>query len=413
MNTLLQKNTIIFLAATLVFVGCRKKYDTPPLDTIPNSGNTMTISELRTWQATEGGTISIDDEVSVHGIITMDETDGNIYKNVYMQDQTGAVNVRMLNGGGIYQGDSVRIYLRGAILSKYNGVLQIDSIDVDRNIEKLATNKPFAPEITGIDFITSAKESQLIQLNNVQFIKSELGKTFADGENLVSEDRILEDEDGNIVKVRTSGYAAFADENIPTGSGSIVCVVSHFNGQVQLLIRSFREINMTAPRFQGLVLSKDFDDGEVTSGGWIAHKVIGEIDWETSSAGGAPNDYGVISNYISPSNYETENWLISPSVNLSGGGSPYINFDNACNYSGPALELFISADYDGISNPTEQGTWTNLSGMATLSSGSFTWVNSTNIATGVTGSNIHIAFKYTGTASTGRTWELDNIIIHE
>jgi hypothetical protein len=396
----------------LVLVGCKKDYDVPPITAIPETP-TKTIAELRAWQNSEGGVISIDEELSVYGIVTMDENDGNIYKNIYMQDHTGAVNVRMLNGGGLYQGDSIRIYLKGTILSKYNGVLQIDSVDVDRNVVKLSTNNTFAPEVTTIDLVTSLKESQLIQLNNVQFIRPDVGQNFADGDNLESLDRILEDASGNVVKVRTSGYAAFADENVPSGSGNLVCIVNHFNGEVQLLIRSFKEIKFDSPRFPGLLLLKNFDDESVTSGGWTTYKVLGETEWETSSAGGAPTDYGVISNYTGTENLATENWLISPSVNLSSSAAPYLNFDNACSYNGDQLQILVSSDYDGVSNPNLQGTWTNLSGFATLSTGFFTWVNSSNINLGTLGTNVHVAFKYLGTASDGKTWEVENIAIHE
>ena len=126
MKRYILNSTFVLALGVLALSSCKKEYDTPPLEEIPET-DVMTIDELRTWQETEGGVISIQEELSVYGIITMDETDGNVYKNIYMQDHTGAVNVRMLSGGGVYQGDSVRIYLKGTILSKYNGVLQIDS----------------------------------------------------------------------------------------------------------------------------------------------------------------------------------------------------------------------------------------------------------------------------------------------
>lgn len=407
------KNSKILIVITAVIVlvtGCKKKYDTPPLPTIPET-ETMTIAELRAWQNELGGKISIQHDVSVYGIVTMDENDGNIYKNIYIQDHTGAINVRMLNSGGVYQGDSIRIYLNGAILNKYNGVLQIDSVDVDRNIIKQSTNNPFPPEVVGIDELTALKESQLIKLENVQFIKPELGNTFADGEELVSEDRYLEDPLGNLVKVRTSGYAAFADEMLPEGSGEIVCIASHFNGEVQLLIRSFKEIKLENERFPGLLLSKNFDDGEINSGDWTSYIVEGpEVIWETSSAGGAPNDYGVIKNYIDGVNIPCENWLISPPIDLTAGDSPVLNFDNAYNYTGPTLQCFVSKDYDGVSDPNVQGTWYAVTFVA--STGGFTWVNSGDISMeAFIGTSTYVGFKYTGTASNGSTWELDNIII--
>lgn len=402
-------NFIAFLSILLIASACKKEYDVPPLKEIPETP-TMTIAELRAWQASIGGIISIDEELSVYGVITMDETDGNIYKNVYMQDASGAVNVRLLNGGGLYEGDSVRIYLNGTILNKYNGVLQIDSVDVDQNVIKQKTNVGRAPNLVTIDMVTSLMESQLIRLENVQFIKPQLGGTFADGENLVSLDRILEDADGNTVKVRTSGYAAFADELLPEGSGSLVCIVNHFNGEVQLLIRSYNEINFNEPRFPGLLMTKDFDDGDIYSDGWMTYDVLGNVPWTTSSAGGAPNDYALIKNYIDGANIACESWLISPSIDLTAGESPVLSFDNAYKYTGPALQLYVSTDYDGISSPAEQGTWTALPFIA--SGGSFVWVNSGEIPLGAfIGTNVHIGFKYTGTISAGSTWELENIAV--
>ena len=45
---------------------------------------------------------------------------------------------------------------------------------------------------------------------------------------------------------------------------------------------------------------------------------------------------------------------------LSSATSPYLVFDNVTRYAGPQLELYISSNYDGVSNPDVQGTWFNL-----------------------------------------------------
>ena len=142
------KKLQIILSVFLVIavVGCKKEYENPPLESIPETG-TITIDELRTMQATTGGTFRIEDEISVHGVVTMDEGDGNIYKNFYMQDATGAINVRINSGGGVYEGDSIRIYLNGTTIGQYNGLLQLDSVHVDNNIVKIATNKSIEPEV--------------------------------------------------------------------------------------------------------------------------------------------------------------------------------------------------------------------------------------------------------------------------
>ena len=58
-----------------------------------------------------------------------DENDGNFYKNVYVQDATGGLCLRLLNSGGLYIGDSIRIYLPGTVLAPYNGLMQLDSCE--------------------------------------------------------------------------------------------------------------------------------------------------------------------------------------------------------------------------------------------------------------------------------------------
>jgi len=155
------KKIIIAVGILVVFVSCKKEYDVPPIETIPTT-DIISLDSLRDWQEGVNGKISIQSEVSVVGVVTMDENDGNLYKNFYLQDATNAINVRILSGGGIYKGDSIRIYLRGTILSKYNGVLQLDSVNVDNNILKLDTDISTVPLVTTIDQVTPAMESKLI-----------------------------------------------------------------------------------------------------------------------------------------------------------------------------------------------------------------------------------------------------------
>ena len=400
--------TLIIASA---LVSSCKKFETPPLE-YPNETGTITIDSLRELQQTQGS-VSFTENLSVYGIITMDENDGNIYKNVYMQDNTGAINVRLLSGGGLYKGDSVRINLNNCYLNQFNGVLQLDSVDADVNVIKQSVNNSFNPEITTIDQLTTAKESQLIQLNDVQWVTWQLDSTYADKANLESKDRLLEDMNGNTVVVRTSGYSSFADQQLDQGAGSIVLIAAVYNGSMQLLIRSFDEINMNGPRFVGLLLNKDFNDDDPFSGGWKQEALVGSFaNWETSSAGGAPNPYAVISNYDfnSSSNIETENWLVSPSIDLSQSTAPILSFENAENYGGPALQLMVSTDY--VSGSVSTGTWTDISSSANWSSGGFTFVNSGDIdLSSFVAPNVHIAFRYTGTNTDGSTWELDNIVI--
>ncbi len=402
------KKIIIALVIGTAVISCQKTYEEPTV-VFPEKGQTITMDSL--LGLFNGYPIKFTENLSMYATVTMDETDGNIYKSVYLADGTKALNLRLLSGGGLYVGDSIRVDLKGTVLNQYNGVMQLDSVDIDKNVVKQTVNVTIEPLILTLDQLNTNLQSRLIKIENVQFIAPQLNKTYADDVNQESYDFIIEDASGNTALIRNSGYANFAAELIAQGSGDLVCIVGIFGSSVQLLARSYAEIDMTSPRFSGIQILKNFDDESITSDGWMEHHVYGtDAIWETSSSGGAATDYAKISNYVDGVKYDTENWLISPSIDLSSISSPLLSFNNAYNYTGPILELLISTDYDGTSNPTQQGTWTNVS--FTLAPGGWVWANSGSIdLTSYVGTNVHFAFKYTGTTSDGSTWEIDDIKI--
>ena len=81
------------------------------------------------------------------------------------------------------------------------------------------------------------------------------------------------------------------------------------------------------------------------------------------------------------------------------------------------MELYISSNYDGVSNPDVQGTWFELTNFVPNwdpDSNDWGFVSSGNIdLTQFISSSVTIAYKYIGTDSDGATWEVDNIIVRE
>lgn len=406
---------IVFFALSLF--ACKREYDSPPLNQLPENG-IISIAQLRSMAFPH----KFVGDTSIFGVITMDEQTGNIYKNVYLQDTSGAgMNLRLLSSGGVIQGDSVRVSLKGTILTQFDGMLQLDSVDVDDNIVTQSTGNIVEPKTVTIAEINSSIQAQLIRLEGVEFSGMDVGGTWADGDNQASLNRMLVNCFGDEVIVRTSGYANFANEVIPSDNGSIIGVVGQYNTDMQLYIRTPLEAQMVDPRCTAsYLLYKDFDDGSTTSGGWGSF-------WTGTNANGTNwgeweifgGNVASASNFefASFTNYACESWLVSPSVNLTGTTLPILTFDNVTRYSGPGLELYVSTDYDGSSDPALQGTWTNITSSVPnwdVDSGDWTFVPSGTIdLSPYISPNTYIAFKYIGSNVDGATWEIDNIIIQE
>ena len=406
---------IVFFALSLF--ACKREYDSPPLNQLPENG-IISIAQLRSMAFPH----KFVGDTSIFGVITMDEQTGNIYKNVYIQDTSGAgMNLRLLSSGGVIQGDSVRVSLKGTILTQFDGMLQLDSVDIDDNIVTQSTGNIVEPKTVTIAEINSSIQAQLIRLEGVEFSGMDVGGTWADGDNQASLNRMLVNCFGDEVIVRTSGYANFANEVIPSDNGSIIGVVGQYNTDMQLYIRTPLEAQMADPRCTAsYLLYKDFDDGSTTSGGWGSF-------WTGTNANGTNwgeweifgGNVASASNFefASFTNYACESWLVSPSVNLTGTTLPILTFDNVTRYSGPDLELYVSTDYDGSSDPALQGTWTNITSSVPnwdVDSGDWTFVPSGTIdLSPYISPNTYIAFKYIGSNVDGATWEIDNIIIQE
>lgn len=412
--------TLIIFSAVYLFYSCNKTYDNPPVNEVP-IGNVISIGDLK--DEYPGNAVTIDSNYTIFGNITSEETNGNFYKEVFIQDISGAIKLKLKASGGLYIGDSVRINVQGLTMSDYGELIQLDNVDVDQQVVKIATEKFITPyEATISQLSLSEDQSRLVKLNNVEF--SELGMTYADAVNLSTGSRTLSDCNGNIMSVRTSGYANFADDTLPSGNGSITGIFTIYNSEKQFVIRDINEVTMDSSRCNaggggsgggGDYLYKDFDDGSLTSGGWKTfwsgtNPNIGE--WEML--------FGTIakaSNYSNSTNYACESWLVSPNFDLSSATNPYLIFDNVTRYNGAQLELYISSNYDGVSNPDIQGTWFNLTSyVPNWDTDNFDWdlVSSGNTdLTGFISPSVAIAYKYIGSNSDGATWEVDNIIVTE
>lgn len=274
----------------LGFEGCiKQEYGIPNIPKIP-MGKVITVEQLRDI-CPPGNTHTFVGDTSLVLVVAMDDKSGNLYKEAYAQDHTGGVLLRTTSAGGLYQGDSLYINLNGLNVQYYRKVFQVDSVSIIDNIVKLGVGIHVEPEVVSIpDLKTWEFESKLIRLENVQFIAADTAKTYADADNLEYGELTIEDEYGYTVMLRTSGYAKFARELTPGGSGSITAIAGRYDDIVQLAIRRTSEVKFDGPRLEGVSMEGTFDNPYTVAyaiannsgtGIWVSGYLVGVMETNT------------------------------------------------------------------------------------------------------------------------------------
>ena len=112
--------------------------------------------------------------------------------------------------------------------------------------------------------------------------------------------------------------------------------------------------------------------------------------------------------------YNSESWLVSPAIDLSGYSSAKLSFEHVYRYGvnhEEEMTLWVTTNYTGDVTTTQ---WTQKT-IPTYSSGSnWTFVNSGEIdLSSYTSGTVYFAFKYTSTTAGAATWEVKNVLITE
>ncbi|MEN9980546.1 MAG: hypothetical protein RL542_333, partial [Bacteroidota bacterium] len=264
--------------------------------------------------------------------------------------------------------------------------------------------------ITLSKLFNDAYLNTLVELSDVQFSSEAIGRHYYESSNDVGggTNWYLEDKSGNKVYFRTSSFADFAKNTIPSGRGKIKGVLTKYNTDYQLMARSEKDLNLTDKRNTPF-FSENFETVESNSNinlpGWTNIVQTGSLYWQGSLyAGNGCADYSISGTKVA----SNIGWLISPKIDLSTHIEEVLTFRVAQHHldvDSPlnALDVFISTNFDGLNVAT--ATWiplkANLPTQATpwyqfISSGSIDLSSYTGI--------IRIGFRYTGS---GKTLTLD------
>ncbi len=271
----------LFLAVftAVAMNGCvDQDFDAPPAGgTDPGLTPTLTIAELKAMH-TLGQYEQITTNDIIRAVVISDDEEGNFFRQMVIQDETGGIEIRVDATNLFTQyppGRQVYVLLNGLWLGDYNGLTQLggavtgqgtssselvrlpESL-LESTIVKGTYNNAVTPQVLTIDELNSSHVSTLVQLNEVQFIQSNAGVTYADAVNQITLNLDIENCTMDRLIVRTSGYATFASSITPEGNGTITAVLGIFGSDLQLVLRDLNDVNMTGERCQpggGVTLS--------------------------------------------------------------------------------------------------------------------------------------------------------------
>lgn len=259
----LLRNISLPLIASLALFACERDYDAPLLTEPEYTGPAanITISELRTENAAaaEDAPIIITKDQVLKAVITGNDESGNIFKKIYLQDETGAIEMEV-DQSSVYNyypvGQTVYVDLNGLSISVYGDEQQLGHPegylfrtpweDFEKHVSKDGWANPENAKPVVIDDISTINAApdnykfKLVQFTGVTFQNG--GKGIFAPEDGYGEENIT-DSHGNTIMIRTSNYASFAGNKLPEGKGNVTGILGRFRGTWQLTLRTANDVS--------------------------------------------------------------------------------------------------------------------------------------------------------------------------
>lgn len=468
-----------FLIASIIafsFTACVQDDDYSVPDTSINELN-IPASSITTFkaiveryeQAVNGGnaTVLIRDEqdLYIEGYVISSDKGGNFFEELIIQnkiddsnpDNDPRLGLKIeINSSSLYNtfeiGRKVYVKMNGLTIGLSNGVIAVGKGDSNqvkqiqasdfRDIIKRGTEiATLTPKAANIQDLTGKDENTLIQLNNMQVNRFDLGSTYA-GESTDEFDgfRILESCDNKVsILMQTSTFADFKSLPVPQGKGSIQGIFGRDYGDDfnVLMINSTMDINFdNSQRCDPLELNcglaatygttnlfyenfeSQVNNRLITGNGWTNYIEAGTEGWEAFSSTSSNASLGRSARVQTASSGDISNitWLITPAINLIGKNGATLRFKTSNSLADSSfMEVLYSLDWDGTEANITSATWGVLSAAYVVKdSDSFVpWFNSGNVDLTCATGTMHIAFKYTGSGqeSFDGVYELDEVSI--
>jgi hypothetical protein len=268
-----------------LFAGCEKTYDAPAEWTPVTMQANMTIKELKALYRNAAPTIVNNPNAIVAGKVTSTDRYGNFYRSFYIQDETSGIEVKIGTrtlyntykiGQEIYikphhlcLGDYGQMVSIGSSVADPNSTYKNGYIDapmvINSSIFRGEMKAPVAPvAISSIADITEDMMGTWVIIKNAVYRKGETQYSQAHPDvfpittwavkndpDTPGDDAIYGlqtfDISGGEVVVRTSGYAKFADTEVPFAVGArvnITGILTRYNTTYQLALNTDKDVEV-------------------------------------------------------------------------------------------------------------------------------------------------------------------------
>lgn len=299
---------IFILLGIFSFSSCvDQEFDIPPgrdvqLEDISNT----TIAELKSnFTVGSSSSYTIPESTIIKGVVVSSDEDGNFFKTLVIQDETAGLHLSV-NAFDLFVDypPGRTVYIKGGLeLGEFAGLPQIGVAGSGSEVERIpeALISQFIelgelvavpePKVKTINSLSDGDLSTLIRLENVEFSSSLLGSTYAIPNGGSTQNRLIEDCDGNEIVTRCSDFSAFAGVAIPEGNGSLTGVYSVFGSTDQFTFSSTGDVQFAGDRCSGggggptgdrisiSDLRSSFANGSTTApDGFIQGIVISDLD---------------------------------------------------------------------------------------------------------------------------------------
>lgn len=323
---------LLATAASLGLGACQGTFDEPsfmgevPVATLKANSTILEVKEAF-WQdntpyCVEVGTKDNGDHYIIKGRVISTDAPGNIFKSIYIQDETGALPFS-INQYNLYLnyrvGQELVIDLTGLYIGRYSGLeqmgypqwsardnayqptfmapglldghIQMNGLPEPEKIDTLLISSLSELTTNAMDAAFMQKmQGQLVRVNNVKFIpQNDLDVLGEYHENV---NQLIQGKDNAQLTIRTSGYSNFWNTKLPDDNCDVVGILGYYlstsdpSSSWQLTLIDVNGImNVGDPTFPlgseerpySVVEAVKAEDAAQTATGWVEGYIVGTI----------------------------------------------------------------------------------------------------------------------------------------